>query len=158
MKVLIAVDGSNAAAHALTTLLDLAAEFAAEPELHAVAVVDYAQAPAGLTKAPAGAPDLLLSDAEAELAVVADRARACGRTIQCHVVRGHAVTEILALAESLSASMIVVGTHGRKGVQRAMLGSTCEGVIRVSNIPVLAVRQPPPGDQGTATGSSSKLE
>ena len=158
MKVLIAVDGSSAAAHALTALLDLSTEFAAEPELHAVAVVDYAQAPAGLTKAPAGAPDLLLSNAQAALAAVAERARRSGRTIECHVVRGHTVAEILALAGTLPASLIVVGTHGRKGVQRAVLGSTCEGVMRASNVPVLAVRQPPAGDQGTATGSSSKLE
>jgi len=44
------------------------------------------------------------------------------------------------LAGEIPADMIVIGTHGRKGLKRAMLGSTCDGVIRESEIPVLAIR------------------
>ncbi|MCY1245043.1 Universal stress protein family protein [compost metagenome] len=43
-------------------------------------------------------------------------------------------------AETCNADLIVIGTHGRRGVRRLVLGSVAEGLIRVSNRPVLLVR------------------
>lgn len=140
MRALIAIDGSHTAKHALTRLLQLRTQFAGEPELHAVAVVDYADVPDRLGKAPPQAPDLLASEAETALAVAEEQARAAGATLITHLRRGHTVEQILMLAGEILADMIVIGTHGRKGLQRAVLGSTCEGVVRESEIPVLAIR------------------
>lgn len=46
------------------------------------------------------------------------------------------------VAEEVSADLIVMGTHGRRGISRALLGSVAEKVIRTSTRPVLTVREP----------------
>lgn len=48
---------------------------------------------------------------------------------------------ILAAAKDLGAHMIVMGTHGRGGLSRALLGSVAEAVVRRSPVPVLLVRE-----------------
>jgi nucleotide-binding universal stress UspA family protein len=53
---------------------------------------------------------------------------------------GDPATEILAAASELGASMIVMGTHGRKGLAHLFLGSVAEKVLRKSSVPVLSVR------------------
>jgi len=142
MRAVVAIDGSYAALHALSAFLELADEFTGKPELHLVAVIDYLDLPAGLDKTPPEAPDLLASEAATALAAAAELVEQRGRRAIAQTLRGHVVDEVLACARQLDADIIVVGTHGRKGVQRAVLGSTCEGLIRRSDIPVLAVRKP----------------
>ena len=53
---------------------------------------------------------------------------------------GPAVTEILEVAAETHADMIVMGTHGRKGFARAILGSVTEEIVRRAPCPVLAIR------------------
>jgi nucleotide-binding universal stress UspA family protein len=139
LKIVVAIDGSVVARHALSAVLDLSEELREAPAVHAVAVVDYLTLPAGLANAPSWAPDLLCSDAETALAVAAELARIRHRALECRVLQGHVVSEVLTYAGQVGASMIAVGTHGRKGIRRAVLGSTCEGLLRESKIPVLAV-------------------
>ncbi|MFT3768690.1 MAG: universal stress protein [Minicystis sp.] len=57
---------------------------------------------------------------------------------------GDPVVEILAAARERSASMIIMGTHGRRGLAHALLGSVAERVIRQSEIPVLTMRAQEP--------------
>ena len=47
--------------------------------------------------------------------------------------------ELLAAASEVKADLIVMGTHGRRGLERALLGSVAEKVVRLSPIPVLTV-------------------
>jgi nucleotide-binding universal stress UspA family protein len=54
---------------------------------------------------------------------------------------GDARAQIEAAAEKLGADLIVMGTHGRRGVKRMLLGSVAEMVVRVAPCPVLLVRQ-----------------
>jgi len=56
------------------------------------------------------------------------------------ILHGEPAQRILELARRHRVDLIVVGTHGRKGFRRAMLGSTAEAVIRRSPVPVLAAR------------------
>lgn len=56
---------------------------------------------------------------------------------------GSATDLILSLAEAEAVNLIVMGTHGLRGVDRLMLGSVTERVLRRSRCPVLAVRKPP---------------
>src|SRR5690606_23485482 len=51
---------------------------------------------------------------------------------------------VIQLANDLEADMVVVGTHGRQGFRRFLLGSVAEGVVRTAHCPVLVVR---PEDQ-----------
>ncbi|MES1177864.1 MAG: universal stress protein [Myxococcales bacterium] len=53
---------------------------------------------------------------------------------------GAAWDEIIAAAASVHADLIVLGTHGRRGVSRALLGSVAERVVRLSPVAVLTVR------------------
>lgn len=48
--------------------------------------------------------------------------------------------EILAAAAEVGADLVVVGTHGRRGIAHAVLGSVAERVVRLSPVPVLTVR------------------
>jgi nucleotide-binding universal stress UspA family protein len=54
---------------------------------------------------------------------------------------GDPVTEILHAAAAIASDVIVMGTHGRSGLQRLLLGSVAERVLRQSTVPVLAVPQ-----------------
>jgi nucleotide-binding universal stress UspA family protein len=55
---------------------------------------------------------------------------------------GVAWEEIKAVAEESHADMIVIGTHGRRGLARALLGSVAENVIRTVKLPVLTIHGP----------------
>lgn len=57
---------------------------------------------------------------------------------------GDAVHEIQVTAEELQADLIVLGTHGRTGIGRILLGSVAEGVLRRARCPVLTIKTPLP--------------
>lgn len=57
-----------------------------------------------------------------------------------HVLIGDAVAEILATAEDVGADLIVVGSHGRTGVRRMMLGSISESIVRGAGCAVIVAR------------------
>ena len=61
---------------------------------------------------------------------------------ECVVQQGEAPDAILSFAEARKADLIVMGTHGRRGFDRLMLGSATERVIRKAPCPVLVVRKP----------------
>lgn len=56
-----------------------------------------------------------------------------------HIIVGRAVNEIQSLAEELGAELIVIGSHGRRGIAR-LLGSTANGILHGAKCDVLAVR------------------
>ena len=81
------------------------------------------------------------SDIEARLNRYADRIRAEGMEAEI-LVRGGAgpVDHIVETAAERHAGLIVMGTHGRRGLQRALMGSVAEGVLRRTACPVLTVK------------------
>jgi nucleotide-binding universal stress UspA family protein len=54
---------------------------------------------------------------------------------------GSAAEEILVLARDFGADLIVIGTHGRKGLAHVVLGSTAEKVVRLAPCPVFVVKE-----------------
>jgi nucleotide-binding universal stress UspA family protein len=92
--------------------------------------------------------------ADAETAVSAEhleicqsaaaRLNAARRTATGRVLRGDAASAILAAAESRHADLIVVGTHGRTGVTRAVFGSVSRNVMLHATCSVLVVREVKP--------------
>lgn len=64
-----------------------------------------------------------------------------GPAADVHAIQrqGEAINEILHTSASLDCDLIVMGTHGRTGVQRLLLGSVAENVLRRSPTPVLVV-------------------
>jgi universal stress protein A len=62
----------------------------------------------------------------------------------CAVDLGDALTVIMEMTTTLSVDLIVVGTHGRKGLQRLLLGSIAEAVLREAPVPVLIFKNAEP--------------
>ncbi len=56
------------------------------------------------------------------------------------VVNGYAAEEILSLVESSGADLLIMGTHGRKGIDRILFGSVAEKVVKSAKVPVMTVR------------------
>jgi nucleotide-binding universal stress UspA family protein len=79
---------------------------------------------------------------EEQLAKWAATARADGLTVKTLLRDGAAHREIVAAARDEGADLIAIGTHGYTGVDRLLLGSVADKVIRLAHCPVLAVRQP----------------
>ena len=70
-----------------------------------------------------------------------ERVRSAGGSVaQAHLMIGEAAREILRLAEDLGAGLIVMGSRGRGGIRRALMGSASDSVIRHAHCPVLVVR------------------
>lgn len=66
-----------------------------------------------------------------------------GEGVRVSILHGDPAQRILALVRLHRPDLLVVGTHGRRGLKRAVLGSTAEAVIRSSPVPVLAARGEP---------------
>jgi nucleotide-binding universal stress UspA family protein len=99
--------------------------------IHVVAVdEEVAGAP------PAPAPEVIAAAVEAALA----RRGRPGLRALVHARTGRAADAILALAAEVEADLIVVGTHGRRGVDRLLVGSVAERVVREARCPVLVAR------------------
>ena len=145
-KILVAVDGSTASAKGLREALRLAkAEGARLFILH---VVDEYPAFAALDGMMAGAPgaDLVPALREggkrvlAKAKTTAGKAGVRAKAILREMLSGPAAYPIVREAKKVGADLIVLGTHGRRGVRRLVLGSDAEQVVRTASVPVLLVR------------------
>jgi nucleotide-binding universal stress UspA family protein len=84
----------------------------------------------------------LSADAEKRLKELATSHARNGLEPEWVIRKGLASDAILSFAEEQSASLIVMGTHGRRGLDRVAMGSVTERVLRKAHCPVLAVRKP----------------
>lgn len=130
--VLLATDGSDEAGVAIDHGLELAARFAAT--VHVLHVVDVQQT----ETAPHS--EAWREEGEAYVAAVADRAAADGIDVETAVPTGYPEDCILEYAAEYGVDLIAMGTHGRTGVRRYVLGSVAERVVRLADVPVLTVR------------------
>ena len=89
-----------------------------------------------------------------DLAQFLEPAPADDPRISCEVTEGLTVEEVLTRARTLPADLVVIGTHGRSGFERLMLGSVTERVLRKAPCPVLTV---PPRATGAAAASFSRI-
>ena len=71
---------------------------------------------------------------------------------------GNAENEILALAKREKADLIVMGSHGRTGLYRMLMGSIAEGVLRGADCPVLILKQSMPGEDSPPAGETVSHE
>ena len=144
-RILVAVDGSPVSDRALGEAVKLAQLTGGE--LRIITIVDsplrhlpdYAvyYNPEPLREAALKAADDVLSKAREQ---VGDKVKAKFDRV-CQERASEEIAERIELeAEDAKADVIVMGTHGRRGVRRLMLGSVAEGLLRVSNRPVLLVR------------------
>jgi nucleotide-binding universal stress UspA family protein len=143
-RVLCAFDGSAAARRAFETAAALAAERDAELHLLTVIPIDHLYA-TGYERDgfdPDGSIGRLYDDARSELKTLAASAAARRARIALHVAGGFpAAAVIAACAAQYQCGIIVMGTHGRRGLVQAVLGSTAATVIRGGIAPVLVVHE-----------------
>jgi nucleotide-binding universal stress UspA family protein len=83
---------------------------------------------------------LLDTDAQAALDEVVDIGAERGVTVETEIIEGSPSREIIRAAEANDCDLIVMGTHGRGGLDRLLLGSVAEKVVRSAPIPVMTVR------------------
>ena len=84
----------------------------------------------------------ILASAERELAAVLAKTRAEWPKTDSAFRRGAPEEAILDAAKTLGCDLIVIGTHGRRGLSRVLLGSVAERIVRLSPVPVLTLRPP----------------
>jgi nucleotide-binding universal stress UspA family protein len=134
-KILVAVDGSSYSERAFEKALTLAKEN--ESELILLSVVDYP--PEYFAEAPQVIEKELLKRSE-YLSKLEERCKKEGVKARKFLKEGTAEEKILETAEETSSQLIVMGTYGRKGIKRLLMGSTTERVLSEGICPVLVVK------------------
>ena len=144
-RILVAVDGSPASNKGLREAIRLAK--AERARLFILHVVDEYPAYAVLAEmAPASGVDLVTGLREGGARILAKAAgfalkqKVKRKSILREMVGGPAADKIVREARTQRADLIVLGTHGRRGVRRLVLGSDAEQVVRSARVPVLLVR------------------
>lgn len=140
--ILVPVDGSPTTPQPLEKAIAMAQAF--KSQVTVIYVIDpYAFTGVGTDFAYGQAEYLSAATAEATEAIRVARAQfeASGITVNSSVVEGHAVYKgILETADSCGADLIVMGSHGRKGLEKLVLGSVASQVLSNALLPVLIVR------------------
>lgn len=134
-KILVAVDGSKYSKSATERAIDFAAAYGGE--LKVLSIVDV---PAEFYGESPDAVENLISKAKTYVEEVKKQAEAAGVKAETLVREGEAYKMILDVAEDLSVSTIVMGSHGRTGLKRLLMGSVTEKVIGYAHCPVLIVK------------------
>lgn len=135
-RILLPTDGSDASSRAIEQAIGLAAETGAE--LHALFVVeDIPYAPEMMDDEVEGQ---LRAVGEEALEAIREQADAAGVSVVATLEEGAPHDVILDYADAADADLIVMGTHGRSGLDRYLLGSVTERVVRTADVPVLTVR------------------
>jgi len=143
-RILVATDGSDAATRAADEAIAIATRMHAA--LDVLFVVDETSLP--LDAHSQRLTRRLENDGRESVDGTADRARAAGvESVTGAVRRGAPAETILAYAAERDADLIVLGTHGRRALERVLLGSTAQRVVCRSPVPTLAV-----GDSRAAAG------
>jgi nucleotide-binding universal stress UspA family protein len=137
-RIIIAVDGSAFSARAANVGFELARSLGAEVAL--VHVIDPSVVVAPEGGYPAGELVALAEqDGKRLLAGFSQRASIEPPPLE-FVQVGKPATEIVRAAKEWPGDLIVIGSHGRGGVERLLLGSVAEAVMRHAACPVLVVR------------------
>jgi nucleotide-binding universal stress UspA family protein len=135
-NLLFPTDGSPGATAALDHALDVAAAHGAT--VHLLNVADTAQD--SVTRIGDEVIDTLETEGERIVDEAAARANERGVSTETVVLQGEPYSTIVDYADERETDLVVMPTHGRKGLERFLLGSVTERVVRRANVPVLTVR------------------
>ena len=139
--ILVPVDFGDAMQPAIDVALAVAKKF--ESRITLVNAFDVGPFATMTPFAPALDVEPLIAAAEKELKSSLTKVRADWPKTDAFFRRGAPYEAILESAKAHDCDLIVIGTHGRRGMARALLGSVAERVVRLSSIPVLTVHPPP---------------
>jgi nucleotide-binding universal stress UspA family protein len=150
--ILHPTDFSEQAQYAFATACALARDHGSR------VVVLYVRAPTTVAYGEMGpiVPDPVWTPADVKAALVALHLPDPGVDVEFRVDEGEPAAAIVRQARELSADLIVMGTHGRTGLGRVVLGSVAEAVLRRAPCPVLTLREPfHSGNAGVAPAAAN---
>jgi len=159
-RILVAIDGSETSVLALDAALQIARE--ADAELQPVYIID---APLMAYDAPGYDPSILRDALTKEGTRVTNEAlakmhlqktRGVARIAEVDLYGDGIAQRLLVAADELKADLVVMGTHGRRGFQRLLLGSVAERFVRMATCPVLLVPAPHPGALNAAAPAAAE--
>ena len=136
-SILVPTDGSETAAEAVIHALDLATQY--DATLHVLSVVD----PRQFSTVGADPSSVLAAVEEGAREAVEEVGAPATETdvpVETAVRRGSPARTITEYATDNDVDLVVMGTHGRSGLDRYLLGSVTERVVRTAPVPVLTVR------------------
>jgi nucleotide-binding universal stress UspA family protein len=140
--ILVPVDGSNTSQLAVDKAIGLAKAFGSR--VTTIFVIDpYPFTGVGTDFSYGQAEYLSAATAEANAAIKAAKAQfdAAGVSVETSVVEAHATWRgVVQTAESVQADLIVMGSHGRSGLEKLVLGSVTQAVLSHTHLPLLVVR------------------
>jgi nucleotide-binding universal stress UspA family protein len=143
-RILVPVDGSGCADRGLSEAIALARLTGGR--LRLVHVIDEPFLALGSDGAIGASADLITLAREAAQRVLADastKVRLAGIAVDSVLLDtfdGRLCDLVVGEAKAASSDLVVIGTHGRRGVDRFLLGSDAEQILRLSPVPVLLVR------------------
>jgi len=144
-QILVPTDGSEAARAAVDQAADIASKYGAM--IHALYVIDIDTTSVTLgsgqvERLQRGELDEMpevKARAEDATGYVADVGAGYGVEVEEHVVVGYPARSIRSFVEDHDIDLVVIGSHGRSGLSRVILGSVAEKVLRQTRLPVLVV-------------------
>lgn len=146
-SIVCGVDGSDLANKALRHALALAAKTGGKVTAVTVTEPSIIVAPGAeimMVDTSSIIEDLDKAKEETAKDILADAEKIAGETgahlAQMHVANSHAAEGILHAAKEISADLMVMGSHGRRGLGRLLLGSQAAEVLAHADIPVLVVK------------------
>lgn len=137
-RILVPTDGSEQGQRAVEHAIDLASIHGATIHgLYVVNTASYAGLP--MESSWEGVDEMLRADAEDAIELVEATAARADVPVETTIVDGTPSERIIRYAESADCDLIVMATRGRGGIDRLLLGSVTEKVVRGSTVPVLTV-------------------
>lgn len=139
-NILVATDFSEQADHALDYAAELAAQLDATLHLlHVISIPTMGVAELGMAYS-AMSIESMTKQAQSELDARVSRYRDRASLAPTRLEVGDPRDVIDRTAEQVGADLVIMGTHGRRGIRRALLGSVAESVVRSAPCPVLTIR------------------
>lgn len=147
-KILVCLDGSALAEQILVHAKELALRFKSKVVLIQVINVPTIQAISASIIAPAAYPimpepediHVIERNIKSYLENMAVPLRKEGLDVECAVMEGVPASKIIHYSVDNAIDLIVIATHGRKGLERTFLGSVADEIIRKSRLPILVMR------------------
>lgn len=133
-RILIAVNNESVAVHAADVGIELARSLKAE-----LAFVYVTSEPSEIGGVSA-AETIMIAKEDGQALIAAVRQRAPELAAMEFMPVGRAAVEIVKAAKEWPANLIVIGSHGRGGIKRAVLGSVAESVMRHAPCPVMVIK------------------
>ncbi len=138
-KILVPTDFSEPSDAALDYAVSLAQKLGASIHVVHSFELPVVGLPSGVLTISAEMASRIIDAAQTALAQLSEKYEQRGVKLETLIEQADPREGVLSAAKKIGADLIVMGTHGRRGLARALIGSVTEAVVRTSPVPVLTV-------------------